>query len=174
MNIDIKNRNDQLLITGAGAGILAAGLFALRWKRKRKPRSGPFTPETLPKDAYDAVIVGAGNIDDELIVQGHMPITCTILSDCRGGASLTRRLLCLITINRNSFVADYTYLYLFLCLIVIYEAAKSYITSLSYLYPCHLLIINFSGSHRLLFASPFPQVLLAACVPSTWPKVALV
>ncbi|KAL4514155.1 hypothetical protein Ndes2526B_g09305 [Nannochloris sp. 'desiccata'] len=60
MNIDIRNRNGQLLIAGAGAGILAAGLFGLRWKRHSKPRSGPFTSETLPKDAYDAVIVGAG------------------------------------------------------------------------------------------------------------------
>lgn len=82
MSIDIKNRNDQLLIAGAGVGILAAGLFGLRWKRQSKPRTGPFTPETLPKDAYDAVIVGAGNIDNALIVQGRLPVTCTRLSGC--------------------------------------------------------------------------------------------
>lgn len=82
MNIDIRNRNGQLLIAGAGAGIFAAGLFGLRWKRHSKPRSGPFTSETLPKDAYDAVIVGAGNLDSALIVQGRLPVTCTQFTDC--------------------------------------------------------------------------------------------
>lgn len=29
-------------------------------RRQTKPLAGPYTPGTLPKDAYDAVIVGAG------------------------------------------------------------------------------------------------------------------
>lgn len=76
MNIDIRNRNDQLIIAAAGTGLLAASLIGLSWARQRKPRSGPHTPETLPKDAYDAIIVGAGKIYDGLIVQGGLPVTC--------------------------------------------------------------------------------------------------
>jgi hypothetical protein len=77
MSIDIRNRNDQLLLAGAGAGILAAGFIGLRLARNSKPRSGPHTPDSLPKGAYDTIIVGAGKIWDALIVQGRLPETCS-------------------------------------------------------------------------------------------------
>ncbi len=62
MQIGIENKKDQLIIASAGAG-LAIGVFAiLRFKRKRqtKCQTGQLTPDTLPKNAYDAVIAGAG------------------------------------------------------------------------------------------------------------------
>lgn len=78
MNIDIRNR--KLLIAGATTGLLAAGFIGLRLKRQlNKPRSGPYTPETLPKDAYDAVIVGAGKATDQLIVQSHFKNIMSLL-----------------------------------------------------------------------------------------------
>jgi menaquinone-9 beta-reductase len=51
----------QELVAGAaaGTGVIAAGLIIRRMVRNRL-RKGPLTPESLPDDGYDAVVVGAG------------------------------------------------------------------------------------------------------------------
>ena len=89
MHIDIRNRKDQLVIAAAGTGLLFAGFIALKLARQRKPRSGPFKPETLPKDAYDAVIVGAGKIYTKSIVQGRLPVI-DVIPQLLTGRSLGR------------------------------------------------------------------------------------
>lgn len=61
MKVDIHDRKHQLALAGAGTALLASG-WLLRRHLRNKIRRGPLTPETLPKDAYDAVIVGAGKV----------------------------------------------------------------------------------------------------------------
>lgn len=48
---------------GIAAGVTTAaliGAYAYRKAANAVPASGPYAPSSLPKDAYDAVIVGAG------------------------------------------------------------------------------------------------------------------
>ena len=66
MGIDLKDHKSQLAIAAAGTGLLAAGILYKRSLRNRKPRTGPLTPDTLPKGAYDAIIVGAGALSHAL------------------------------------------------------------------------------------------------------------
>lgn len=58
--LDSKNRNTQLYAAAAGTAVLAAGIFVHHRLKKKKAIKGPYTPGTLPKGAYDAIIVGAG------------------------------------------------------------------------------------------------------------------
>jgi hypothetical protein len=56
--IDLQNHNTQLSVAAGATGLLVGGFLWKRWNRR--VRNGPLTPDTLPEDAYDAVIVGAG------------------------------------------------------------------------------------------------------------------
>jgi len=60
MVFDLQDRKSQVAVAAAATGVLAAGWLVHRSLRRNKIRVGPFTPNTLPNDAYDAIIVGAG------------------------------------------------------------------------------------------------------------------
>jgi len=70
-SIDLRDRSSQLAIAAAATGVLGAGYLLHRSLRKRQTAipNGPYGPETLPKDAYDAVIVGAGRWDGSSVWQ---------------------------------------------------------------------------------------------------------
>jgi len=59
-SIDLSDRKTQVIAAAGATGLIAGAYLLNRSRRNRKPVKGPLTPETLPKDAYDAVIVGAG------------------------------------------------------------------------------------------------------------------
>jgi len=63
-SIDLRDRQSQIAVAGAAAGVIGGGYLLRRVIRARREAapipSGPYAPETLPKDCYDAVIVGAG------------------------------------------------------------------------------------------------------------------
>lgn len=63
-SIDLKDRESQLAIAGAAISVVGAGYLvkrAIRARREAAPIApGKYSSETLPKDCYDAVIVGAG------------------------------------------------------------------------------------------------------------------
>lgn len=61
MKVDIHDRKHQLALAGAGTALLASG-WLLRRHLRNRVRRGPLTPDTLPSDAYDAIIVGAGEV----------------------------------------------------------------------------------------------------------------
>ena len=69
-SIDLRDRSSQLAVAAAATGVLGAGYLLHRSLRKRQAviPKGPYGPETLPKDAYDAVIVGAGMWNRSLLV----------------------------------------------------------------------------------------------------------
>ena len=48
------------VIAAAGLTVVAAGAYIAIRTRSKVPKEGPFSADSLPKDAYDAVIVGAG------------------------------------------------------------------------------------------------------------------
>ena len=48
------------VIAAAGLTVAAAGAYYALSARNRVPKEGSFPPESLPTDAYDAIIVGAG------------------------------------------------------------------------------------------------------------------
>lgn len=54
-----ENKKTVAIAAGATTAALALG-YAWRKAANRVPSSGPYGPSTLPADAYDAVIVGAG------------------------------------------------------------------------------------------------------------------
>lgn len=62
-DIDLKDRDTQIAI-GATVGAVAGGLLIKRYVTKRRENApippGAYTQDTLPKGAYDAIIVGAG------------------------------------------------------------------------------------------------------------------
>ena len=53
------NNKEILGMAAAATGAVAAGYFIRRAIRNRL-RTGPLLPETLPDDAYDVIVVGAG------------------------------------------------------------------------------------------------------------------
>lgn len=63
-SIDLRDRQSQLTVAAGAVGALGASYLirrAIKARREAAPiKAGPFTPETLPKDCYDAIIVGAG------------------------------------------------------------------------------------------------------------------
>lgn len=63
-SIDLRDRQSQIAVAAAAAGVIGGGYLLRRVIRARREAapipSGPYTPDTLPKDCYDAVIVGAG------------------------------------------------------------------------------------------------------------------
>lgn len=61
--VDLKDRNTQLAIVGTTAGLLGA-VYLYRSTVKNRLRYGSLTPDTLAKDDYDAIIVGAGTLID--------------------------------------------------------------------------------------------------------------
>lgn len=72
MAIDLRDRTTQVTLAAAGTGLLAGAVLLKRWRRSnRRLRTGPLTPDTLPGDVYDAVIVGAGRCRTRL--QGSRP-----------------------------------------------------------------------------------------------------
>lgn len=56
--------SSTLVKAGVGAGLAVGatylGVRMLQRSLALRPKRGPFTPQTLPEGAYDAVIVGAG------------------------------------------------------------------------------------------------------------------
>lgn len=83
-SIDLKDRQSQLAIAGAAISAVGAGYLikrAIRARREAAPiASGEYTPDKLPKDCYDAVIVGAG----------ACPLLCALLAHMCGSNSGTR------------------------------------------------------------------------------------
>uniref|UniRef100_A0A7S0RJM7 FAD-binding domain-containing protein n=1 Tax=Chlamydomonas leiostraca TaxID=1034604 RepID=A0A7S0RJM7_9CHLO len=58
---DFVNKNQKEVAIGAGVTTVAlAAAYAWRKAANYVPSSGPYPPNTLPSDAYDAVVVGAG------------------------------------------------------------------------------------------------------------------
>mmetsp|Transcript_17105 Transcript_17105/g.47439 ORF Transcript_17105/g.47439 Transcript_17105/m.47439 type:complete len:498 (+) Transcript_17105:1914-3407(+) len=58
---DVYDRHPKACIGAAGA-TTAALVAAYAWRRAANyvPQTGPYSPDTLPADAYDAAVVGAG------------------------------------------------------------------------------------------------------------------
>jgi hypothetical protein len=56
----LKDTKTLLAVAGVGTAAVAGAYLLRRSCRDPKPKSGPLTPDTLPKGAYDAVVVGAG------------------------------------------------------------------------------------------------------------------
>ena len=54
------NKKEVAVAAGVTTAVLLAGLAYRRACRNYVPKSGPYPTSTLPADAYDAVIVGAG------------------------------------------------------------------------------------------------------------------
>jgi geranylgeranyl reductase family protein len=54
------SENRGLYAAAAVTAAVGGGLLLRRALRQTKPLEGPYTPETLPKGAYDVIIVGAG------------------------------------------------------------------------------------------------------------------
>ena len=63
-SIDIKDRDTQIVLGASAIGAVATGYAVKRLIRVRRERApipaGAFPASDLPKDCYDAVIVGAG------------------------------------------------------------------------------------------------------------------
>lgn len=49
-----------MAIAAAGVTVAAVGTYYALSLRHRVPKAGPYPADSLPADAYDAVIVGAG------------------------------------------------------------------------------------------------------------------
>lgn len=60
--VDLGDRRTQLYAAGAATAVLGGALLAKRALRQKKPFKGPYTPDTLPADAFDVIIVGAGAV----------------------------------------------------------------------------------------------------------------
>ena len=58
--MDKLQEHKNLVIAAAGVTVAAAGAYYVLSSRHRVPKSGPYPADSLPADAYDAVIVGAG------------------------------------------------------------------------------------------------------------------
>ena len=56
----LKDTKTLAIVAGVGTAAVAGAYLVKRSRRDPKPKMGPLTPDTLPKDAYDAVVVGAG------------------------------------------------------------------------------------------------------------------
>lgn len=56
-----ENKNTVLAVAGASTAAIAS-LYLYRRIKNAVPKAGPYPPSTLPADAYDAVIVGAGAV----------------------------------------------------------------------------------------------------------------
>ncbi len=56
----LKDTKTLAIVAGVGTAAVAGAYLVKRSRRDPKPKTGPLTPDTLPKDAYDAVVVGAG------------------------------------------------------------------------------------------------------------------
>lgn len=59
---DWSDRRTLLTAAGATTAVLGGAWLVKRALRQTKPYSGPYTPDTLPKGAFDVVIVGAGGV----------------------------------------------------------------------------------------------------------------
>lgn len=60
--------NKTTLLAAAGASTAAiAALYLYKRSKNAVPKAGPYPAETLPADAYDAVVVGAGALLNTLI-----------------------------------------------------------------------------------------------------------
>lgn len=56
-----KIKEHQVALTAvAGAAVTVGAAYYIFKARDRTPKSGPYPADSLPADAYDAVIVGAG------------------------------------------------------------------------------------------------------------------
>ncbi len=55
-----ENRKTVMTVAGVSTAVLGAAWLYRRAKRAYVPKRGPYPPETLPAEAFDAVIVGAG------------------------------------------------------------------------------------------------------------------
>jgi len=79
-SIDLKDRDSQIALAGAAISVVGAGYLvkrAISARREAAPIApGKFSSETLPKDCYDAVIVGAGM--SEVFIICHMWLTCVV------------------------------------------------------------------------------------------------
>jgi hypothetical protein len=56
--MDKLQEHRTVAIAAAGVTVAAVGAYYLT--RNRVPKTGPYPADSLPADAYDAVIVGAG------------------------------------------------------------------------------------------------------------------
>ena len=56
----LQDKNTLLAVAGATTAAVGAAYLLRRSLREPKPLDGPFKPDTLPKGAYDVIIVGAG------------------------------------------------------------------------------------------------------------------
>lgn len=55
-----SENSKALLYAGCITAAVGAGYLFHRKLTTPRARKGPYTPDTLPADAYDAIIVGAG------------------------------------------------------------------------------------------------------------------
>lgn len=61
LQIKIEDNKETVAAVAGTTAALAAGVYLYRRsQRNAVPKAGPYSPDTLPADAYDAVLVGAG------------------------------------------------------------------------------------------------------------------
>lgn len=48
------------ILAAAGLSAAAVGTYYVLRSHQKAPKAGPYTKDTLPENAYDAIIVGAG------------------------------------------------------------------------------------------------------------------
>lgn len=60
LSLSAPDRRTVLTAAGATTAVLGGAWLLKRALRQTKTYPGPYVPGTLPKDAYDVIIVGAG------------------------------------------------------------------------------------------------------------------
>jgi NADPH-dependent 2,4-dienoyl-CoA reductase/sulfur reductase-like enzyme len=56
----VKENKTTVAAAAAGAAVIAGAALLYKRRQNQVPKEGPFILGTLPSDAFDAVIVGAG------------------------------------------------------------------------------------------------------------------